>query len=107
MDRIDLGFARDPQDILDIEIGLDGPLVTADEIGFVRLGPVQGETVLLRIDRHRAQPELVRGSHDANGDLATVGDKNAAYPLRHRGFHPMIPSLAVPANQEQVNSRSV
>jgi len=31
-----------------------------------------------RVDRDRLDPELVQRTDDANGDLAAVGDQNAA-----------------------------
>ena len=64
-----------------------GLLVPAHEIRLVGLGSMQREAVLLRVDRHGAHAELVRGAHHADGDLAAVGDQQAAYPLRHGRFH--------------------
>ena len=58
MDGIHTGFARDAQYVVDEEVCLDRPLVAADEIGFVGFRPVQGETILLGVDRHGAQAEL-------------------------------------------------
>jgi hypothetical protein len=51
---------------------------------------MQGEAIFLRIDRDRTQAELGGGSHDPDGDLATVGDQNTAYSLRHNPFHSSI-----------------
>ena len=88
MDRIHTRFPRDSQDVINEEVCFDRPLIAADEIGFVRFGPMQREAIFLRIDRDRTQAELRGGSHDPDGDLATVGDQNTAYPLRHLFFHP-------------------
>ena len=79
MNCIDTRLTRDAQDVLDVQIGFNGPFVAPDQIGLVGLGPVQREAVFLRIDRYRAHAQLARGTHDANGDLAAVGDQQAAY----------------------------
>ena len=71
------GLARDADDVLDVEIGLDRTLAFADQVALVRLHPVQREAVFLRVHRHRAYPQLVRGTHHADGDLAAVGDQQA------------------------------
>jgi hypothetical protein len=74
MDRIDLRGLRDAHDVGDIEVSVDRRAPGADQIALVRLHPVQREAVLLRVDRDRADAELGRGAHHANGDLAAVGD---------------------------------
>src|SRR6185312_7935042 len=86
MDGIHAGFARYAQNVLDVEVCLDRRPVTTDEIGFVGLGPVQREAILLRIDRDRPDTQLRRGTHDADRDLTAIGDQNAADPLRHARF---------------------
>jgi len=43
-----------------------------DLIGFVGFEAVQAEAVLLRVDRHGAQPQLGRRAHNADGDLAAI-----------------------------------
>src|SRR5581483_9100061 len=73
MDGIHAGFACYAQNILDVEVRLDGRPVPTDEIGFVGLGPVQREAILLRIDRDRPYAQLGRGTHDADRDLAAIG----------------------------------
>jgi len=83
MDGLDPGFVRDAQNVPDIEIRFDRPLAAADEIALIRLGAVQREAVLLRVDGHGPQAELARGPHDTDGDLSTVGDQNASNSLRH------------------------
>ncbi len=70
-----------------IEVGLDRALAAADEIALVRLGAMQREAILLRVDGHGAQAELAGRPHHANGDLAAVGDQNAADPLRHGNLY--------------------
>lgn len=71
-------LAGDAQHVLDVEVGLDGSLAVADEVGLVRLGPVQGKAVLARIDRDGANAELGGGPHDADRDLAPIRDQQAA-----------------------------
>ena len=83
MDRIGARLARDPQDVRNIEVGLDGALALADQIGLIGLGAMQAEAVFLRIDRDRLDVELVGRAHDADGDLAAIGDQQPPNPLEH------------------------
>ena len=85
MHRVRFGIARDPDDVFDVQIGLDRPLPLANRVALVRLHPMQREPVLLRVHRHRAYPELARGAHHADRDLAAVGDEQA--PDRARLGH--------------------
>ena len=80
MDRVGPVLARHPKHFVDAEIGLDGTHAAADEIGLVGLEPVQREPVLLGIDRDGPDAELDRGAQRPNGDLAPVGDQDAAEP---------------------------
>src|SRR6185437_940229 len=83
MNRIDLRLARDPQNVRDVQIGLDGQAMAADEVRFIRLGPVQREAILLGVDRYRRQTQLARGAHDSDRDLAAIGNQESLYPPRH------------------------
>src|SRR5713101_5307465 len=87
MDSVNACLARDSQDVLDVEVRLDRALVAPDKIGLVRLGSMQRESVLLRIDGDCPDPELARRPHHTNGDLATIGNQETTNPLRHGGFH--------------------
>jgi len=87
VNRINIHFAGDAQDVLDVEIGLDRSFVAPDQISLVRLGPVQRESVLLRIDGDRPDAELVRRPHHTDGDLAAIGHQETPDPLRHGRFH--------------------
>ena len=104
MDRIDLRGLRDADDVVDIEVGLDRRLAGADEIALVRLHPVQREAVFLRVDRDRADAQLGRRAHDADGDLAAVGDQEAADALGHGAEHNegrrRLPSVSVRAQSQ-------
>ena len=84
MNRIDARLARDAQDVGNVEVGLDRALALADQVGLVGLGPMQAEAVLLRVDGDGLEAELVRGAHDANGDLTAIGDQQPPNPLRAR-----------------------
>ena len=77
MDRVCLRFDRDADDVRNIEISLDGALALAHQVSLVRLRAVEREPVFLRVDGYRANAQLRRGAHDADGDLATVGDEQA------------------------------
>ena len=85
MDRVDLRGLRDADDVGDIQVGIDGRAAGADEIALVRLHPMQREAVFLGVDRDRADAELGRGAHHADGDLAAVGDQETADTLGHGG----------------------
>ena len=78
MDRVATGLARDPQHLVDVEIGLHRLAALADQIAFVGLEAVQGEAVLVRVDRDRADAHLGGGTEHADRDLAAVGDQQLA-----------------------------
>ena len=78
VDRRDPGVVGDAQDVLDVQVGGDRFLALADQEALVRLEAVQGEAVLVGIDRHRADAELAGRAQDADGDLAAVGDQQLA-----------------------------
>ncbi len=54
VDGVGVRLARDADDVVHVEIGLDGALALAHEVALVRLHPVQGKAVLLRVDRNGA-----------------------------------------------------
>ncbi len=87
VDGVGAAFECHPHDVFDVEVGLDRPLALADQVALVRLHAVQRETVFLRVDRDRPDPELVRGAHHADGDLAAVGDEQRLdlAVVTHRG----------------------
>jgi hypothetical protein len=45
---------------------------------------MQAEAILLRIDRDRLDVEFVGRAHDADGDLAAIGDQQPPNPLEHQ-----------------------
>lgn len=62
MDGINIGIARDTQDVFDIKIGANGFVALAHRIAFISLETVKGETVLVREDRNGANAKFVGGS---------------------------------------------
>ena len=72
MDGVHAFFFRQGHDAVHIEVGFHRPLSLADQVRFVGLETVQGEAVLLGIDRHRAQSQFIGGAQDADGDLSAV-----------------------------------
>ena len=75
MDQGRAALLGDGDDAVDIQIGLHRPQARTDPIAFIGLEPVQGQLVLLGIDRNRAQAELCGGAHDADSDFAAIGDE--------------------------------
>ena len=76
MDHVGAAGLGDSHDLLDREVGGDGSEPLADAVGLVGLEAVEPELVLLGVDRDRAVAELVGGAHDADRDLAAVGDED-------------------------------
>ena len=71
----------------DVQIGAQGGLVLADQIGLVRTGAEQTVGVLIGIDGHGVQAQIVAGAEHADGDLAAVGHKYFSKGvLCHRGI---------------------
>ena len=84
MDRIDLRFLGDADDVVDVEVGRDRFLAGADQVGLVGLEAVQGEAVFVGVDGDGADAQFAGGAQDADGDFAAVGDQEAA-DLFHGG----------------------
>ncbi|OIQ64915.1 hypothetical protein GALL_535320 [mine drainage metagenome] len=78
MDRVGTGHAGDADDFGDAEIGRNRAEPLTDPIGLIRLEAVEGKLVLFGIDGDGFLAKLVGGTHDADGDLATVGDQDFA-----------------------------
>src|SRR5262245_14550177 len=68
----------DGNNAVDIEIGTNRLTRPADSVSFIRLETVQGKTILVRVDGHRADAELVSAAKNARGDLAAIGDHQLA-----------------------------
>ena len=78
MDGVDAPLFCQRHDSRNVQIRFDRPLAGADLIRFISLEAVQGEPVLLRINSHGAQVELVGGAEDAYGDFAAIGSEQLA-----------------------------
>ena len=84
VDGVDLGLACHPDDVVDVEIGLDRPAPLADAVALVGLEAVQRQLILLGIDRDGGDLQLVGRPQHPDGDFAPVGDQQA--PNRGNGF---------------------
>ena len=89
MDRVGAGLAGDAHDLVDGQVGVDRPHRLAagrlaDEVGLVGLEAVEGELVLVRVDRDRRQPQLGRRAKDADGDLGAVRDQKSLHVCQPR-----------------------
>ena len=78
MDRINFMLDSQGHDAGNVQVSPDRLTRLADAIGLVRFEPVQGEAILLRVNRHRADAQLVRRAENTNGDLAAVGGQQFA-----------------------------
>ena len=76
MDRIGARNPRHADIFVDLQIGFHRPLALPDQIGLVRLEPVQRQLVLLGKHRNRFQPQLVGGPEHPDRNLRAVGDEN-------------------------------
>ena len=78
MDGVNLALDGQGDDARDVEIGFDGGLAFADQVGLVGLETVQAEAIFLGIDGDGTQVQLGGGAKDADGDLAAVGRQQPA-----------------------------
>ena len=85
VDRVDLLLLRQLDDRLDVQVAADRLAGLAHLVGLVGLEPVQGEPVLVGIDGHGADAQLVGRAEDPDGDLAPIGDHQLA-KLGHRNI---------------------
>ena len=81
VDRIDVVLAADGDQIFDVEIRADRFARLANLVRLVGLEAVQGVPVLVRIDRDRADAQLMGGAEHADGDFAAVGHHQLANRL--------------------------
>ena len=84
MDGVDLVLPGQGDDAVDVEIGADRLAGLADPVGLVGLEAVQGEAILVRVDGHGADAQLMGRAEDANGDLAAIGDQQLPERPRDR-----------------------
>jgi hypothetical protein len=83
MDRVDARAARHADDVVHVEIGVDRGAAGADPIALVGGEAMPGGSILLGEDRDRPHLQLTGGAHDADGDLAAIGDEKARDLLAH------------------------
>ena len=76
MDRIRAAFFGHADDLGNRQIGLNGAKALTDAIGLIRLKSVQRQLILFGVNGDGAFSHLVCGAHDADGDLASVGDQD-------------------------------
>ena len=86
VDRLRLRPQRGGDDLLDVEVALARQR-PAEPHGHVREPRVQGGAVEVRVDADGLDAHLARCTHDAECDLAAVGDEDAAEGL-HSGMFP-------------------
>ena len=72
VDGVDAALLGQRHDPIDVEIGLDGSLALADEIGFVRLESMQAEAIFVGIDGGGADLQFVGGAENADGNFAAI-----------------------------------
>ena len=83
VDRVDVGLAGHPHDLLGVEVGTDRVALLADLVGLVGLEPVLAVAVLVREDGDRLRAQLGGGPEGPDGDLTTVGDEDLGYLTSH------------------------
>ena len=76
VNRIHACLFGNAQDVVAIEVSGQWLFALADQITFVCLKTVQCLSVLLRVDRHGANPHFRSRPHHPNGDLGAVGDQD-------------------------------
>jgi len=76
VDRVHAVLLGDGDDLLDVEVGLDGGLGRLEHEGLVRPPAVLRVAVLIAIDSNSLHVQLGRGTHDTHRDLGAVGGHN-------------------------------
>ena len=77
VDRVGAAGPAGGEDLVDHEVALRGGR-RADRDGAIGQLDVRREPVDVAVDRDGLDPALLARTHDANGDLAAVGDEDAA-----------------------------
>ena len=78
VDRVDVLFTSQFDDRLDVQIASDWLARLADRVRLVGLEPMHREAVFVRVNRDRADAQLVGRAENPNGDLAPVGHQQLA-----------------------------
>ncbi len=75
MNEIHALFLRQRNNAGNVQIRAHRPFAHANQVRLVRLEAMNGQPVLLRVNRHGPQPKLRGRAENANGNLAPIGDK--------------------------------
>ena len=75
MDGIDLGFARKPDDVCNVEVGLNRTFALAHKITLIGLEPMQRKPVLIGINGNRPDTEFSGGAKHADRDFTAICDE--------------------------------
>ena len=76
MDGIHMVFVSNPDNIVDIQVGIDRFFPFPYQIGLIGTEPMQGQRIFLRINGNRTDPELIAGPENTDGNFAAIGDQN-------------------------------
>src|SRR5262249_41634474 len=87
MDGVDTDLLREADDAGDVEVRADRLAGLADAVRFVRLEAVEREAIFVRIDRDRANAELVGRAEHTDGNFTAIGSEE----LLELGRHPSEP----------------
>ena len=77
MNRVDSPLFGQRDERGDIEVRADRLPGTADEVGLIRLQPVQSETVFVGINSDRADAQLMTGPEDPDRNFTAVRDEKS------------------------------
>ena len=80
MHGVRAGIRRHLEDLADVQVTVGGGQ-TAQCIGLIGDGDVQGIQIWLGIHGDAGQPGITAGARDPDGDLATVGDEDLAHEM--------------------------
>ena len=86
VDRIRTAFLGHANDLVNRQIGRDRPQPLTNAVGFIRFEPVQAKFVFLGKNGNGLFPHLVGRTHNADRDLATVGNEDLLEVGHKAGF---------------------
>ncbi len=105
VNRVAPGVVRDAHDLLGVEIRARP--AAAERARLVGARDVQRARVVLGEDRDGLDPELDRGAHDPDRDLAAVRDQQALRRHRVEFFHAPTPGVQRPRRTATTDLRTV
>ena len=76
MDGIDMMLLTNADDILNIEIGINGFVIFTHQISFIGTVAVKRQHIFLRINCYRSDSQLITCPKHTNGDFATIRYQN-------------------------------